>query len=411
MKKLLNLIPIVFIIFFNSCDSKKKENNIGNNDLKSLLEKQIKAGYAAEKSETDYLNYNFSEIDLNLSNEVLKEYLVKNGYKIPSNKAFNEIINKTFQRNLDYSSSKKNIYINFTNPCNREIKFLKNNSEELHDYSFYINKDGNFITELFSIPEVLDYQKVFPEIATYENSLPASTDDIKIYKWNSLENLSQIRERNLKIILSRNKFLFNNNRADLIWLLNNDKNFLIELVVKFGFDKEKQINKLVLEELYKNYENQTPTQIEKLGNLFFFKNCNNTFSISYGLLEYVRENTNEKDNRFIYALDDYSYSLYGENLDKIYGNDNPAKIFNAIEKANILAIIASIEIPAIEKYKQENPELWNNAGSSLYNLLVAHPEIEDIIIKQNYFGIKNMKMVLEDTVNEIEADNIKRNNN
>jgi hypothetical protein len=71
-------------------------------------------------------------------------------------------------------------------------------------------------------------------------------------------------------------------------------------------------------------------------------------------------------------------------------------------------LIASIEVPAITKYKSENPELWNNAGSALYNLLVQHPEIENIIVKNNYFGIKNMKQVLEDTIDEIDVDKIKR---
>jgi hypothetical protein len=393
----MKYLKIAVVIFFlASC----KNNEVSNktisyeDNVKSVLIKQIKAGYGAEKNETDYPNYNFTETDLDGANQILKEYLIKNVYKVPNNIQFNEIVNKLFQRTLDYNSEKKNIYINFTNPCDRDIKFLKNNSEEMQDYSFYINKEGNFITELFSIPEIFDYEKVFSEIATLERNMPISTDNIKIYKWNSLESLSKIREQNLRTILSRNKFLFNDSRVDLLWLLSNDKKFLVELVVKFGFDKEKQINKMALEELYKNYEKQTPIQVERIGELIFHKNCDNTFSIRHGLLEYVRENTNENDNRFIYALSDYISVLYDGDLNKVFESD-PSKSFNELQKANIVALIASIENPAESKFKNKNSGLWNNESTALEDLSVSHPEVIEIIIKNNYFGIKNLKDIID----------------
>jgi hypothetical protein len=319
---------------------------------------------------------------------------MKNGYKAPNNIKFNEIVNKLFQRTLDYNSEKKNIYINFTTPCDRVIKFLKNNSEEVQDYSFYINKEGNFITELFSIPEVLDYEKVFTEVATLEKNMPTSKDEIKIYKWNSLENLQNIREQNLKTILSRNKYLFNDSRVDLLWLLSNDKKFLTDLVIKFGFDKEKQINKMVLEELYKKYEKEKPIQVERIGDLIFHKNCDGTFSIRQGLLEYVRENTNENDNRFIYALSNYVSILYDGDLNKVFEND-PSKVFSELQKANIVALIASIENPAVIKFKNKKPVLWNNESTALEDLSVSHPEVIEIIIKNNYFGIQNLKEIID----------------
>jgi hypothetical protein len=393
MKKIINLIPIVIIIFFNSCDSKKKENNIKNHDLK-LLEKQIKAGYAAEKNETDYPNYNFSKSDLNSSNQILKDYLIKNGYKIPDNKKFNDLVNKTFQRSLDYNSAKKNVYLDFTNPCDREIKFLKNSSKEQQDVSFYISKEGNFITELFSIPEILDYEKVYPEMKILEEKLPLINNNIKIYKWSSLENLSRIREQNLKTLLSRNKFLFNDSKIDLVWLLANDKKFLIDLVVKFGFDKEKQINQIALEELYAKYKNENPIQVEKIGDLFFSKNCDNSLSIRYGLLEYLKEITTEKDNRFIYALSDYASILYDGDLNNVFEKD-PSKRFNDVQKANIIALIASIENQAKNKFKYKNAVLWNNESTAIEDLSVSHPEVVDIIVKNKYFGIENLKEIID----------------
>lgn len=415
--KSLKFISILLLFFIYSCQNNnkinKKENNesdkdknekgqvekdqvkkMENNDLKILLEKQIKAGYAAEKSETDYPNYSFSEIDLVASNQILQEYLIKNGYKMPSNNEFREIVNQLFERDIDYNSIKKNLYLNFTDPCDRDIKYLKNNSEEQQDYSFYINKEGNFITELYSIPEVLDYQNSFPEIATFENNLASTIDDVKIYKWNTLENLTKIRKKNLQTILARNKFLFNNSRVDLVWLLGYDENFLINLVVKFGFDKEKEINRLVLEKWYKKYEDLGSIQTERIGEMFFSKNCDNKFSVRDGLLDYVKENTNEKDNRFIYALINYAFVLYDGDLNKIFEKD-PSKIFNETQKANIVALIASIENPAVKKFKFKNAVLWSNQTTILEDLSVSHPEVIKIIIKNNYFGIKNLKEIVD----------------
>lgn len=403
--KLLIFVPIVLLCIY-SCQNKaetakvvktgeiKKMEKMENRDLKTLLEKQIKAGYGAEKNETDYPNYNLTEIDLDVSSQILKEYLLKSGYEAPNNSEFNEKVKKIFQRTLDYNSEKKNIYINFTHPCNKDIKFLKNNSEEVQDYSFYINKEGNFIAELFSIPEIFDYEKMFPEIAALEKNMPISKDDIKIYKWNSLESLSNIRKQNLKTILSRNNFLFNGSKADLLWLLFNDKKFLIELVIKFGFDKEKQINKMVLEELYENYEKQSPIQVERIGDLFFHKNCDNTFSIRHGLLEYVSENTNVNDNRFVYALSNYASVLYDGDLNKVFESD-PSKNFNELQKANIVALIASIENSTNNKFKYKNPALWNNESTVLEDLSISHPEVIEKIIKNNYFGIKNLKEIID----------------
>ncbi|GAA6767824.1 hypothetical protein AAFH68_37740 [Flavobacterium sp. CGRL1] len=209
-------------------------------------------------------------------------------------------------------------------------------------------------------------------------------------------------------VVARNKYFFNDSKADLEWLLINDKDFLKNLVIFLGYDREPRINKMVLEEYYKTFNESVPIKNEKIGTFFFTKDWNNNFQVRQGLVDYVRKNTFVNDNKLIYALDDYTYSLYGEDLNKFYGSDNPLKMFNDIEKAHIISIVASVEVPAIKRYKYQNPELWNYAGSSLYNLLVQHPEIEDIIIKNNYFGIKNMKQVLEDTIDEIDVDKIKR---
>ena len=177
----------LFLLFvFISCQEKSRQkigqNNgeiLYSNEIEPLVKKQLEAGYAAEKDETDYPNYDLTEEDLNASNAILKEYLTSNGYKSPANEEFGKRIESIFNRKLDFSSDKKTVIVSFTSPCEKEMKFLKN--KDL-DYVNYISKDGNFLSELFFIPEILEYQKMFPEIVTFENDLPEETNEIKIYK-------------------------------------------------------------------------------------------------------------------------------------------------------------------------------------------------------------------------------------
>lgn len=307
--KLLRLILILLIFGICSCQNKTEKNKtdkMENGELKILLEKQIKAGYAAEKSETDYPNYDFTELDLNISCQILSEYLIKNGYKVPTNEKFNEVLSVIFHRNLDYNSAKKNVYLNFTHPCYREIKFLKNNSEELQDYSFYINKEGNFITELFSIPEILDYEKVFPDIVKFENSLPSVTNDIKIYKWNSFENLSKVRQQNLNAFIYRNKFLFNKDKASLVWLKFNDKNFLESLVKTFGYVQDKDLLKWVIE---KNILKTSQDNVDEFAKILWTRNCDNKIEVHKEVFDFMlTQDEREREKyltSFLIFMDDY----------------------------------------------------------------------------------------------------------
>ncbi|MFC6097620.1 hypothetical protein ACFPVY_13265 [Flavobacterium qiangtangense] len=407
--KLKMLIFLLFLIGFSSCQEKDKDQSeqintsdiMENKEIETLLKKQIEAGYAAERSETDYPNYTLSENDLNASNEILKGYLSSNGYKAPSNDEFGKRIETIFGRKLDFSSDKKTVFVSFTSPCQKEMKFFKNTDL---DYANYISKEGNFISELFFIPEIMDYQKVFPEIAKFENDLQEETAGIKIYKWNSKTDLSRERSYNLKTVLARNKYLFNDSKADLEWLLSSDKDFLKMLVSVYGYDSEEKINKLVLNDFYSKYDKSVPKQTQKIGELFFAKDCDGNLKMRKGLLDFVKKNTTASDNRFIYALANYALVLFGGDIDKVFNEgQDPSKKFKTEEKAMIIAYIASIESPAVEKFKQENATVWNNEASVIYNVASSHPEIMVIMKKNNYYNIPNLSQIAESATAEVEA--------
>ena len=379
------LLLLCFFTFFLSCkdkvndekivDIQKKDTlNIDVAEIKNLIKLQKNANYIDYRPDNPYLP---SEKDLLALLPFVEHGLKNAGYKILPNDEFENRIKELVKDNKVKKYSAFTTI--FTNKFDRKSSTLDQFEFEFDVNNQFVIKKYNFIIPMLFLEDVIKIKK--------NNSYSISIPDY---------------------IIARNKYLFNDSKADLDWLLVNDQDFLKSLVNSLGYDKEPRINKLLLEDYYEMYNDSQPSKSQKIGIFFFAKDLNNNFCIRQGLIDYVRNNTKVNDNRFIYALDDYAYALYGKNLNKFYGSNDPAKMFNDVEKAHIVSIIASIEVPAITKYKSQNPELWNNAGWALYDLLVEHPEIEDIIIKNNYFGIKNMKQVLEDTIDEIDVDKIKR---
>ncbi|WP_445711457.1 hypothetical protein [Flavobacterium sp.] len=327
-----------------------------------------------------------------------------NNYEFIDNKKFSKKTKNIFGRTLDYNSEKLNIILNFSNPCNKNLIFNKNTGDEMIDYTIYISKNDNFISELFSIPEILNYEEIYPEIVDLEKSIPVESNGIKIYKWHTKKDLNKIRQKKLKAILSRNKFLLNDDESNIDWLIENDSDFLKNLVINYGFDRNVKINEFVINELYNKYDGLMPVQTDKIGEIFFKKKCDNSFDIRDGLLKYVENATNEKDNRFVYSLVNYVYVLFDGDLNKVYNND-PSKEFNDVEKATILAIIGNLEIQLTNKFKQLNPRIWDNESSVLYNIGSSKPKFLNIIEKSNYFNIPNLKETIETIKNEIEVVN------
>ncbi|SHG88712.1 hypothetical protein [Flavobacterium johnsoniae] len=379
------LLLLCFFTFFLSCkdkvndekivDIQKKDTlNIDVAEIKKIIQLQKNANYIDYYPENPYQP---TEKDILVLLPFVERGLKNQGYKILSNNEFKNKIKELVKSN---KIKKYDAFTTiFTNTLDRTTSTLNE-----HEFDFDINNQFAINKYNFMIPMLF------------------LRDVIKI---NKDDSYSITIPHN---IIARNKYLFNDSKADLDWLLLNDKDFLMDLVVSLGYDKEPRINKLLLEYYCEMFSESKPAENERIGIFFFTKDLNNNFCIRQGLVDYLRNNTKVNDNRFIYALHEYTFHLYEKDLDGIYGTDNPLKMFNAVEKAHIVSIISSIEVPAIAKYKPENPELWSKAGSALYNLLVAHPEIKDIIIKNNYFGIKNMKQVLEDTIDEIDVDKIKR---
>ena len=108
-----------------------------------------------------------------------------------------------------------------------------------------------------------------------------------------------------KSIFYRNQFIFHDSKAALTWLMNNDRNFLRDLFLKYGYDKSDVINKMMLDEI--KVVDRVPLADETKA-LFASRGINGKLLIHRGLMEYMLKHVNEK-NKYFLMLDQYASTL------------------------------------------------------------------------------------------------------
>ena len=113
-----------------------------------------------------------------------------------------------------------------------------------------------------------------------------------------------------KSIFYRNQFIFHDSKDALTWLMNNDKDFLRDLFLKYGYDKSDVINKMMIDEVKE--EGELPIG-KDYKELFVSKGADGRLLIHQGLLQYMLKHADRK-NLYYCMLDEYlSYLLDLEN--------------------------------------------------------------------------------------------------
>ena len=108
-----------------------------------------------------------------------------------------------------------------------------------------------------------------------------------------------------KSIFYVNQFIFHDSKAALTWLMNNDRNFLRELFLKYGYDKSDIINKMMIDEVKE--EGELPIG-KDYKELFVSKGADGRLLIHQGLLQYMLKYADRK-NLYYCMLDEYLSSL------------------------------------------------------------------------------------------------------
>ena len=263
MKKILLIISVLNI--YLGCSQKKEENieknnlmRTSNNNVEIILRQQLEKGISGEVLNSfDIETYTYSKEDMEAVIPVAEKIILSQGYIPPSNKAFSEKVQMIFKRKIDFNLSSKYLYLNFNEKCDKEVKYYRNDkSVDVTPYSYYIIKNSNFLTELYAIPELIDYKNAYPKLAEFEKKsmekYMEDGDEVKIYKWKDVADLKEQRQNNIQILVNRNKYLFNDDRASFVWLRSNDTWFLESLVKTFGYVEDKALLDFVLKRNYKD---------------------------------------------------------------------------------------------------------------------------------------------------------------
>ena len=103
----------------------------------------------------------------------------------------------------------------------------------------------------------------------------------------------------------RNQFIFHDSKTALTWLMNNNRSFLRDLFLEYGYDKSDIINKMMIDEVKE--EGELPIG-KDYKELFVSKGADGRLLIHQGLLRYMLKHADRK-NLYYCMLDEYLSSL------------------------------------------------------------------------------------------------------
>ncbi|MGM5629496.1 hypothetical protein O2K51_01240 [Apibacter raozihei] len=401
MKTKLVLISTITIFSLTNCQEKKvdrlinvktTEKKMETSEIKNILIKQIKSGPGPEYWVDDEL---YTKKDLDALVSIEDTILKNNGYKTPEIDIFNQKIKTIFGRIIDNQSKNSYLKIYKNDKCDKDMDYQPFYTGL--DY-IYVVKNNNFITVFYSLPSILDYQKIYPEILKYEESpltyTYADGTEIKISRWKDYKNLPEKRRFNQQLLISRNKYLFNDDESQFSWLINNDEDFMESLVTTFGYTKDQKLLKWVME---KNYSKAG----DFVKNNVFVKDCKGNLEIREDILKYIEETTNDQERNYAMQL------LYLSDRE-----DWPD--FSEEQYFKIIAYMANTFDPLTEKYANvglQSSAKWSILGGLHYEMEMYDKNgviIRDIPFtgkdwrkmlsefkKNNYYNLPNLQLALK----------------
>lgn len=366
----------------------------GQIETENRLIKQFDQGFNAMlKKQLEYGNpsfdnpYQYSGKDLEVTTPILNQLLLDNGYKTIGNEEFNNKIKQIFNRIIDKNSTSKFLYINFIDKCNKELNFFPNNAE---NNGVFVIKNQNFITDLYPLPAIIDYQKLYTGAAQEENLAPkiykdASGNEVKKYLWKDVSNLKEQRKKNIQTLIARNLYLFNDNKAQYKWLTLNDSYFMDALVKTFGYTQDPDLLKWVIGRT--KFDKKDPSDY---GKLFWIKQCDetvkihtNTFKILQGI--YTPDITNDMSNENRFLLD------YIKGYIEYFADFNNKE--TGVLKEDKVKILANIVYFA-EQYKYDKRFVSGYGDNSKMmgrlRFFLDQEEV-NILQKNNYFNLPKFK--------------------
>lgn len=205
------------------------------------------------------------------------------------------------------------------------------------------------------------------------------------------ENSVEIKNNHSKVLLAFhfNNFIFHESRSSFVWLENNAPSLLIELCKKYDFDKNVDINNLVIEnaiELLNDFSNRNREKLAYDG-LFVRRDFDGILHIHEGLICYLCENLEElefhKNALFICYYSDVLTSIRGDS--PFYLQD-----FSLSERMKIAAYVS---------YYCHKSGIMTNHNEFRVEL-VENDDFLSFIRSHNYFDFVGFPDIIESLITE-----------
>lgn len=328
--------------------------------------------------------------------DALIELIVWN-YKKKYNRIEDEVFSKRFTEVFGYDFD---TYVQVSG--NRYTDNLIAISTEDPEIEFYVSKKENIIIHCQC--SYLHFTKS-DDIRTF---CPLSkTDGITIGECPNYSSVSYF-----DYLFHLNNYVFNNAGASRTWLLLNDKYFMSHLLLDYGYDDDKDINKMVLK---KNRENDK--QIIDMPLATFHVYPNGKFKILDNLLTTAAElSTADSSDYFNWAtsvIDSFNvYRLRSEEEEEM----KPAteeeyqrlqyiqriKNLSIQQRRELIAHIVNYMHPVYEEFIESNSNYGNQnfdfgdlrIMECFWSAIIGDHGLIDEIEKNDYYGLPNLESLI-----------------
>jgi len=377
------LLSTMFIACQNKNKNLKSDSNDSQNELivysknmEKILVSQLNRGQSKSFGEkgldTPVANEKFEISDLEATVEINKKNLISQGYKFVTTDKFNFKIKEIFGRTIDINSDKKFLYINYFDKCDKNFNYYPYDGTDYN--GTYIVKNECFITDFYFIPELIDYQKEFPETVEIENNITITRSEggeiINTKLWKDSKNLNSVRQKNIQTLVNRNKYLFNDNKASLVWLKFHDQEFLESLVKTFGYVGDPDLLKWVLDRNLKE---------EEFDKILFTKTCDNKYVFHKEIFEIMNQADKNNKEKYIAFLKEHFPKVDKNN----FSDETKIQALYCYYSTKLSGSISVIDVygffPRLNDEESEQEFKKNN----YYNL----PDFKELYNETRYSGV------------------------
>ncbi|WP_303813467.1 hypothetical protein [Apibacter mensalis] len=384
-KQIINILFLLGNILTISCQETPKNETVQKNkkEIQSIdtltlkksdtmlnieeIKKHIELQKRIESDELEFDDpYEMNYKDFIIESQLIYIGLKQNGYKDISKEKFLDKLKLIF-----------NIDLNAT--CIR------------------INKGDDYIVYYGSMmdgkKETLEYNQFDLPIIT--NNMFFVLNKHMYMNMNLLKDLIQINPDNsykIKLpqeLISRNKYLFTDDKSQFPWLVTQDEFFMRSLVTDFGYTEDKKLLKWALENTHlpRFYTYAKKNDLEELGKLLWTKDCNGEIRVHQNTLDLLKEMSTPDENLYIMYVAEYLTNLEHLNANKELSDAQKAKI-----AAHLLYWGEQYKYDELYDYNQMfMGHFWHYMDDGTYD-----KEFK----KNNYYGLPKFKEWYEIAKNE-----------